>query len=233
MPRLRRIVPDNSIQHVLNRGNRRQTVFHNDDDYAQFFSLLADTLDYTPLQIFAACVMPNHFHMVVRAESQAELSAYMQRFMSTHVRRHHKRYGTTGQGHIWQGRYKNFMVQDGVHLLNVLRYVEANALRAGLVSEAGEWKWSTVVRRYAPDGRAFLSNWPVPKPREWRSYVNYEIEAEELVRLQNAVRRGCPYGEPDYVAEMVERYGLEATCNDRGRERSGRKKQIVAVSRFL
>jgi putative transposase len=232
MPRLRRIIPENSIQHVLNRGNRRQAVFHDDEDYRRFFSLLADTLDEQPLRILAVCVMPNHFHMVVWPHSQSELSAYMKRFMNRHVRQHHQRYGTTGHGHIWQGRYKNFIVQDDRHFFNALRYVEGNALRSGLVSDAGKWPWSTARRRYAPDGRAFLSDWPVPRPPEWLACVNDQLDSEELARLRNAVMRGCPYGDPEFVDEMVARYGLEATCNERGRERKNKRTRVVTCSRF-
>lgn len=220
MPRLRRIVPDNTIHHVLNRGNRRQVVFHDDDDYDRFFNLLADSLERHPMRILAVCLMPTHFHMTVWPTTAGSLSAYMTCLMNKHVRQHHKKYGTVGHGHIWQGRYKNFMVQNDGHLFNVLRYVEANPLRAGLVSRADDWQWSTLSRRVTPDGRSFLSEWPVARPAEWQSYVNFGIDAEELAQLRNAVRRGCPYGNEWFVEESAEIYGLRPTCTDLGRPRS-------------
>jgi putative transposase len=96
MPRCRRISPDNSIHHVLNRGNRRATIFYKPEDYNAFFNLLSDTMDIVPMRILAVCLMPNHFHFVLWPKGGSDLSAYMQALMSAHVRRYHKHYQTTG-----------------------------------------------------------------------------------------------------------------------------------------
>ena len=77
--------------------------------------------------------------MVIRPNQAEELSKWMQWLMTSHVRRYHRHYGTSG--HIWQGRFKSFIVQEDIHLLMVLRYVEGNPVRAGLVNSAKEWLW--------------------------------------------------------------------------------------------
>jgi putative transposase len=204
-------VPDNSIQHVLNRGNRRQTIFHKPEDYNVFFNLLADTQVRVPMRILAACLMPNHFHLVLWPRTQTELSAYMQLVMTAHVRRHHLHYGTTGQGHIYQGRFKNFMVQSDPHLYRVLRYVEGNPRRAGLVDDARSWRWSSAARRITPHGLEYLTEWPVPRPAEWIDFVNLQPSAGELRRLQFSARKGTPYGDKDWVRAMIEMHDLEST----------------------
>ena len=218
MPRSRRASPDNSLHHVLNRGNRRQTIFHKRADYAAFMDILAETQNRVPMRILAVCLMPNHFHLVLWPQKGADLSAYMQWAMNVHVRRHHQHYGTTGHGHVYQGRFKNFIIQSDVHLYNVLRYVEGNALRAGLVKDARLWEWSSLARPFAPCGLAYLSEWPLPRPSDWADLVNSHLDPGELRRLQHSVKKGTPYGDRGWIGHMVRVHGLERTVRPPGRE---------------
>ena len=157
MPRPMREESGGLYCHVLNRGNGRAEVFHDEADYAGFVALLGLALGRIPMRIAAACLMPNHFHLVVRPWGDGELSRWMQWLMTSHVRRYHRRYGTSG--HVWQGRYKSFMAQRrrpsvaeraaGVvetadPLWTVVRYVERNPLRGGLVERAEDWPWSSL-----------------------------------------------------------------------------------------
>jgi len=209
MPRTRRARPDNAIHHVLNRGNRRQRIFHKPADYDAFMELLATIKERVPMRILAACLMPNHFHLVLWPTTGTDLSAYMQLLMNVHIRRYHKHYGTTGLGHVYQGRFKNFIVQSDIHLYRVLRYVEGNALRAGLVSDARLWKWSTLAARMTPNGYEYLSEWPVPRPPNWHDFVNLRPTLEELQRVQMSVRKGTPYGDPEWVKSTLKTAAAE------------------------
>ena len=209
MPRTRRDRPDNAIHHVLNRGNRRQTIFHKPADYNVFMDLLATTTERVPMRILAACLMPNHFHLVLWPNTGSDLSAYMQLLMNVHVRRYHTHYGTTGLGHVYQGRFKNFIVQSDIHLYRVLRYVEGNALRAGLVSDARLWKWSSVAGSVTPGGHEYLSEWPVPRLPNWYEFVNLRPSLEELQRLQRSVKKGTPYGDPEWAKSTLKAMSAE------------------------
>jgi putative transposase len=125
MPRISRGLVDNSVYHVINRGNGGQVVFRKDKDYEAFIDIVLEArLNYS-VKVFAYCLMPNHFHMVLMPDRAEHLSKMMQWLMTSHVRRYHRHYGTSG--HIWQGRYKSFLIQKDSHLLTVLRYVESNA----------------------------------------------------------------------------------------------------------
>lgn len=137
MPRIARGLVDGFVYHVLNRGNGGQKVFHKDQDYEAFIDLMKKAKARYAIKIFAYCLMPNHFHMVVVPIQAEELNKGMQWLMTSHVRRYHRRYGTSG--HIWQGRFKSFIIQEDNHLLTVLRYVEGNPVRAGLVNSATDW----------------------------------------------------------------------------------------------
>ena len=124
--------------HVLNRGNRRDPVFHNPADYDAFVEAMTDACTRVRIDLLGYCLMPNHFHMIVRTDRDGDLGRWMQWLLTAHARRYHRHYGTTG--HVWQGRFKAFPVEDDDHLVTVLRYVERNALRAELVSRAEDWK---------------------------------------------------------------------------------------------
>src|SRR5688572_296778 len=210
MPRRRRCCPPGAVQHVLSRGNDRKRIFHKRADYWAFLRLMAEAQTCVPLPVLAYCVMPNHFHLVVQPDAAGALSAYMHWLLSTHVRRYHQHYGSTGTGHLFQGRYKNFLVQPGQHLLNVLRYVEANALRANLVRRAEDWTWSSLATTH-PDFRPTLSPWPTERPAEWRGYVNGELALEDLLSVRRSVVRGAPYGDDQWTSQMAVAHGLEST----------------------
>ena len=141
MPRVARRAVDGGVYHILNRGNGRQRVFHSDADYQKFVSLLKEVQERFAIRLFAYCLMPNHFHLLVKAEQGEDLSLSMHWFTTTYVRRYHKHYRTSG--HLWQGRYKSFSIEDDKQLLTVVRYIEGNPVRANLVESASGWVWSS------------------------------------------------------------------------------------------
>jgi putative transposase len=142
MPRTARASVAGLWYHILNRGNRRDAVFHKPADYDAFVAAMADARLRVPVDVLGYCLMPNHFHIVVRPHHDGDLGRWVQWLLTAHARRYHRHYGTTG--HVWQGRFKAFPIQDDGHLVTVLRYVERNALRAELVSRAEDWKWSSL-----------------------------------------------------------------------------------------
>jgi putative transposase len=107
--------------HIINRGNGRAAIFHRNQDYEAFLSLLPAAKARHPVKLLAFCLMPNHFHLVLEPAHTTALSQFTQWLLTTHVRRYHKHYG--GSGHIWQGRFKSFPVQRDQHLVTLLRYL--------------------------------------------------------------------------------------------------------------
>jgi putative transposase len=217
MPRIARGISDGAVYHLLNRGNARQQVFHRDDDYQAFVHLLRETDQRNPLGILAYCLMPNHFHLVVQPEKADNLHRGMQWLMTSHVRRQHAL--DRGSGHIWQGRYKSFLIEQDSHLLVVLRYVEGNPLRAGLVSSAIDWPWSSHLQRVGAARAIFVKDLPIEYPTPWTSYVNRPFSEGELAGLHQSVARQSPYGNPDWQMEIGKQLGLESTMRPRGRPR--------------
>jgi putative transposase len=221
MPRIERGLQDNFIYHLINRGNGRQEVFHKDKDYSAFVELLKEAKSRYPVKIFGYCLMPNHFHMVVKPERGEELSKWMQWIMTSHVRRYHKHYGSSG--HIWQGRYKSFLIQEDVYLLMVLRYIEGNPVRAGLVNSAKEWTWSSHRERLEERGRILLDDVPIGLQSEWRRYVDEPLTGKELEKLRQSVNKQSPYGDSRWQMKVCKAFGLESTMREKGRPKKEQK----------
>lgn len=222
MPRTARIAPGGVVFHVLNRGNARIRIFDDVRDYQAFEWLLAEAVLHAPMRLLAYCIMPNHWHLVVWPERDGELGRFMQRLTTTHARRWHRTRGSVGTGHLYQGTYRSFPVQDDEHFLTVCRYVEQNALRAGLVERAEEWRWSSLwvrLRGKADQHKPTLSAWPVPLPNEWLSLLNESLSSKGLEALRLSVRRGRPYGSEAWQQRMANRLGLESAFRLRGRPR--------------
>src|SRR5437870_4093756 len=167
MPRQPRAAPGGFVYHALNRAVARLPLFQKDGDYDAFERVLAEALAEHPTRLLAYCLMPNHWHFVLWPRRDGELTAFLR--WLTHTQRWHAHYHTAGTGHLYQGRFKAFPVQEDEHLLTVCRYVERNPLRAGLVSRAEAWRWSSLAHRLAGDAQAqkLLHPWPLPLPADW------------------------------------------------------------------
>ena len=208
--------------HVLNRGNARMRVFHKDADYQAFVDIIDAACRRLPMRVISYCLMPNHFHLLLRPMGDGDLSRWMHWLMTSHVRRYHRHYNSSG--HVWQGRFKAFPIQRDHHLLTVLRYVERNPLRAKLVRGAQDWPWSSLHWPTAKMRPAFLAHWPIERPRQWRRVVNQPQPDRELAAVRSCVQRGRPFGTERWSRRIAIRLGLESTLRPRGRPRKTRKK---------
>jgi len=217
MSRSTRIAPGNVIYHVLNRGNARQRIFHKPPDYQAFLQALDQTRQILPVRILAYCLMPNHWHLVLWPRHDGDLSNFMLRLTTTHVRRYFSHYPGHAGGHLYQGRFKNFPVQDDLHLLTLLRYVEANPLRSHLVPQAEQWKWSSLYLRQQAQPTDLLHKWPIPQPPNWLQLVNEPLPAPTLEHLHTSLTRGRPFGSPAWTTQTCKRLALDFTLHPRGR----------------
>ena len=152
MGRVRRVDVGGMLYHGWNRANLRSRLFKTEAHYQDFLALLEESLNFVPMRILAYCLMPNHWHLVLYPRADGDLSKFMRRITLTHTQRYHAQTRTVGYGHIYQGRYKSLPVETGQHFLTLVRYVERNAKRAGLVKKAEDWPWSSVyVRLYGDE----------------------------------------------------------------------------------
>ncbi len=224
MPRPPRQLFANQCYHILNRANRRAEIFHEAADYAAFIALMARAQEEVNLPILAACLMPNHVHLVVRPAGDHDVPRWTRWLFTTHVRHYHEKNGTTGR--LWQGRYKSFLIQDDHYLLTVLRYVERNARRANLVERAEDWRWGSLHWRAARSTPLTLSSPPLELPAYWRDLVNLPQTAAEMDAIRTSVNRQRPFGEPDWVERRAREAGLEQSLFSVGRPRKSRSGTI-------
>jgi putative transposase len=210
MPRRPRVSTAGLFFHVVNRAAKRSTLFESAADYEAFERVLALAVARADVSLFAYCVMPNHWHLLLSPTVDGALSRFMHWLTTTHARRWQTVRELDGQGAVYQGRFKAIPVCDDRHFLWVCRYVERNPLRAGLVERAEEWPWSSLARRQAPRAGPNLSIWPVSCPADWIAYVNRpqtEAEAEEEA-LREAMAHDEPYGDDVWCEVLRERMGV-------------------------
>ena len=223
MGRAPRVDVGGEVYHVINRGNFQSVLFRSAVDYDDFMGIVGEAMSVAPMRILAYCLMPNHWHMVLHTERDGDLSRFLHWVTLTHTQRYHGKTKTRGYGHIYQGRYKSFPVQNDRHFLTLVRYVERNAKRAALVARAEDWRWSSAHARTfgGAAGRKLLSRWPTAEPAGYLEWLNKPQPKEEVEGIRYNVRRGKPYGSERWTSEMVRRFGLEATVRDPWRPQKG------------
>jgi putative transposase len=214
------------IFHVLNRGVARHDLFHRPGDFLAFERILAEALARVPgVQLLAYCLMSNHWHLELLPSADGELSELMRWLTVTHTQRYHACHHTAGTGHIYQGRFKSFPVEETAEaFFPVTRYVERNALRANLVERAEDWRWCSLWRRENGRTDLPLADWPIKCPADWVQLVNAPQTAAELTALRRSLTRGRPFGSTDeWELRTATVLGLLQTLRNPGRPRKGRR----------
>ena len=216
MPRTSRAPAGGYCYHVLNRGNARAKVFHKDQDFQAFLDMIAEASLRQPMRILAYCLMPNHFHLVLWPRHDGDISRWVHWLLTTHVRRYQKHYHSSG--HVWQGRFKSFPIQEDDHLRVVLRYVERNPLRAGLVERAEDWGWSSLhALSTDSSGPIRLDPDPAPRGAGWVEDVNAPMFDNDVARVRQSIRRDRPLGDPTWTLATARTLGLEYSFRTPGR----------------
>lgn len=212
------------MYHVLNRANGRLKIFKTARDFAAFEQILAEGAERFALRICGYCLMGNHWHLVLWPRRDGDLPAFMKWITGTHSQRWHAAHGTAGIGHLYQGRYKSFPVQGSIYYFTVLRYVEGNPRRAGLVDRARQWRWSSLAGRLGGESPVVLSDGPFPMPSDWAKLVEAgdEMHSEEI---RNCIRRGRPYGDKEWVVKTAKEMGLDSALRPRGRPKKSQTRE--------
>ena len=222
MPRTPRIAPGGYVYHALNRAVARLPLFEKSEDFEAFERVLLEAHARHPIRILSYCLMPNHWHFVLWPARSGQMTAFLRWLTHTHTQRWHAHHHTAGTGHLYQGRFKAFPIEEDEHLYPVLRYVERNALRAGLCARAEDWRWSSLAHRRGGAGDKIgrlLAAWPAPIPRDWVKRVNQPETAAELEALRRSVARNQPFGSDVWQARTAEKLGLQSTIRRPGRPR--------------
>jgi len=224
MPRISRAIAVGYPHHITQRGNYRQTVFSEADDYARYLELLALYSRRHNLDIWAYCLMPNHVHIVGVPGAEDSLASV---FRTVHMMySQHFNHKANAVGHLWQGRYYSCAL-DERHVYAAVRYVELNPVRAGLAFSALEYPWSsakshlTGVADGVLSGLCFLDE----TVRDWKEYLQEPPDAEAQTGLFKATRTGRPCGDKEFVAQLEDRLGRRFVPLPCGRPIAGKNQE--------
>lgn len=141
MPRARRIIPCDAAMHVICRGNNRQNVFLNESDKLKYYTLLRELKDVNKVDIFHYCLMDNHVHIIIFPKPENTLSKFMKQVNLSYFCYYRKRYDYLG--HLWQGRFRSNIIEIDSYLLQCGKYIELNPVRAGIVNDPGQYRFSS------------------------------------------------------------------------------------------
>ncbi len=224
MARRPRITPGGLPYHVLNRSAGKFKMLRKDPDFEAFERIMAEAVERHPIRILAWCILSTHWHFVVWPTGDDEVTNFFRWLTHTHAMRWRVSRRTVGYGHLYQGRFKSFPIQSDDHCLTVCRYVERNALSAGLVKRAEDWRWGSLWARTHESSaqHALLTNGPVPLPSDWVKHVNAPITKKERLLFEESLHRGRPLGSEAWVAKTVKKLGLEHTIRSEGRPKKDR-----------
>lgn len=211
------------VYHVLNRANARITIFNTDKEYQVFEQILFDAVEKFKMRLVSYTLMPNHFHLILYPRNEGEIKKFMHWLTLTHTQRWHVNTKTIGHGHVYQGRYKSFLVEGDSHLWALLAYVERNPLRAKLVKSLKDWKWSSYYKRLhgTPLQKKLLATESIAWPDNYDNLLTLNEDKEKLEIIRNSINRGKPYGGSSWTSKVLKKFGLEITERKRGRPKKG------------
>ena len=171
------------IYHIIIRGNNRQAVFLEEEDYRRYLSYLYHYKRKYCFKIFAFCLMTNHVHLLIKVYS-VRISKIMQSLTISHTKHYHFKYRCCG--HVWQGRFKSPIVSDDEYLLTTMAYIEQNPLRAKMVQRIGDYFWSSYKMNIGRREYKLIDR------KENPAWLNLGMDNEERIRKYK-----------DYLAQRI------------------------------
>ena len=214
MPRQPGMIAEGLVYHGLNRGNNHGAVFTQPADYLAFVHALQQTKKRYPFQLFGYCLMTNHYHLVLQPEPGQNISRIIQSLTVAHTWRFHREQATIG--HVWQGRFRSPVIQEDDHLLTVLRYIEANPLRARMVEDLASYPWSSYLVHGMGRHDPLVDEapvWPGVATTEakrrafWRNWLHTPLTERALSAIRRNVTSGQPFGRAELDRGDCETFG--------------------------
>lgn len=214
------------VYHVVNRGNDRQVIFAEPEDYRHYLNTIQRYKKKYRFQLFAYCLMTNHVHLLIKTSESGSISRIMQSITVAHTRRYNFKYRRCG--HVWQGRFHSPIVSEDGHMLTVMQYIEQNPLRARMVRDVVDYHWSSYglnvrIRESVlidrKDNKVFenLGGNLIERIYNYRQKMAQEIAAKELDKIQYGTRKRGNYISEKFKDQIA---FLLPRRKERGRPRS-------------
>jgi putative transposase len=224
MARLPRLTLAGHAHHIIQRGNNRGAIVHDDEDRRVLKGLLLDEARRHEVAVHAYVIMDNHLHLLATPKAGDGIPRLMQAFGRRYVRGFNDRWSRSGT--LWEGRYKSTLIQAEAHLLVCMAYIDLNPVRAGMVTDAAAYEWSShrhyVGQRRDPQLTPHalywgLGNTPFARESAYAEFVHQGVAPAQAARVTEATLKGWALGDEKTLASMQEQSGRRVTKARAGR----------------
>jgi len=226
MPRQARFVLPGHLHHVTQRGNYRQNIFQDRQDYVYYLKLIDHYAKEYDNEIYAFCLMTNHVHFIIKPNQKESLGQTFCRAHQQYSLYYHKKNDL--HGHLWQERFYSCLL-EGSHIPTAIKYVECNPLRAKLVKNVEDYLWSSanfhLGKKYNIIHLSDIK--PYVNEKNWKNFLNQEQTEKEINALRQATNKGYVFGSDEYIEQLEQKYD----CILRP-QIIGRPKKVVPVTTF-
>ncbi|MFW6128898.1 MAG: transposase [Candidatus Aminicenantaceae bacterium] len=217
MSRIARVVIPGCPHHIIQRGNRKQIVFFNNEDKKLYIQILRKQAKQSGISFWAYCLMDNHVHLIAVPKYEESLARG--------IGEAHRRYSSlinirnNWTGYLWQGRFLSYPL-DGKYLIAAVRYVERNPVRACLVKNAEDYSWSSAKSHvFRTEDSLLTDNYLLHEFPDWASFLKEAENEQDQILIRKHGRTGRPLGDDRFIQLLEEKTGRFF-----GKKKPGRKK---------
>jgi putative transposase len=224
MPRRPRVNLAGYSQHVVQRGHNREACFYVEEDYRFYLHWLEEAAKKYGCDIHAYVLMTNHVHLLVTPHTPSSLARLMQSLGRRYAQYVNRFYARSGS--VWEGRYRASLIQAEEYLLTCYRYIEMNPVRANMVRDAGEYRWSSHRRNGFGEDNPILVDHPLyvglgstPGQRvaAYRTLFQTNLDDAALKEIQDTTNKGLPLGSGRFSEQVEAALGKRVSLRRRGR----------------
>lgn len=200
MARIARVIASNFPHHIVQRGNRRQKVFFSDADYKAYLDLLHEHIHRFNVKLAAYCLMPNHIHLIAIPAEDSNLAKAIGETHRKYTRMINFR--ENWRGYLWQGRFRSYLL-DEHYLLTATKYILLNPVKANIVEKPWDYSWSSARHHLKIKTNKFIDDSLLCSLiNEWRSFLETDINKDEVRILKIHERTGRPLGNTDFIEKL-------------------------------
>jgi len=220
MSRVARLIKDEGVFHVISRGNNKQWIFHDDEDFEQFLHILTLHKEGKPFSLYHYALLNNHFHLLLEPQPGQTISKIMQGVKLSYFYYYRRKYNYFG--HLFQDRFKSILIEKDRHLLACGAYIELNPVRAGITKRAEEYLYSSCACYTKGKENSLITPDPVYMELSRQADVRQKMYKDFL---RNESKKAVSYSKGNYIgSEAFEKkirdvYGIEKVARKQGRPR--------------
>ncbi len=203
--------------HVMNRGRRSEVIFSEKEDYSEFLDLLIEISEIWNANIAAYCLMPNHYHVLLQTP-EGNISRCMRHLNGLYTQRFNRKHGFDGQ--LFRGRYKSILICNDSHLLQLVRYIHKNPVKAGMVKEMGGYEWSSYKgylsysKKWKWLHKDYIFSMITPKKKgRLKPFIEFmeDDDSQEVTNLFSKKNLPSIFGPESFIAKIKEKYYFSKT----------------------